>query len=388
MKVFYIDPANIDSLYGSGGIPIFKNALRFHSNHFYFIGCSLTYKINTWHTIEIFGNTITYFPTQNILRNLLPRNLLFAIYVFLHWRKINQIDKECKTIFTRTYSIVWLFSFFIKGYNVVFYAPGLGNPLEIGRFPLLSIFSGLYNLIHYRALSKSYSLLAAASIEEVNGINKNLMNIKSEVLFIQVPESVDTNDFKPLEKSIALNNLNLTFITKNTDVIFSFIGRLAKVKGIPLIIDAFGYYQNINPDSYLLIAGEGEYKAKIMDHIKSSNLNRKVILLGKLNSSQIVSLINYSDACLFGSYVEGFSIAMLEILSCGKPIVSTKVSGTDELLIPNETGIIIDNRDPKKYCEGMIQVLKIENSNYYSRNLVLNHYSVERQWETILKSFK
>ena len=55
-----------------------------------------------------------------------------------------------------------------------------------------------------------------------------------------------------------------------------------------------------------------------------------------MDSEKVISLINISNACLFGLFVEGFSISMLEILACGKPIVSTNVSGTDELIVPGD----------------------------------------------------
>ena len=207
------------------------------------------------------------------------------------------------------------------------------------------------------------------------------------MFFIQVPESVDPDYFKPINKSDALANLNLNFDIKDNDIVFTYIGRLAKVKGLPLIIDAFKEFQKIEANSYLLIAGMGELKMKISKYILSNNLDKKVLLLGNMDSEKVISLINISNACLFGSFVEGFSISMLEILACGKPIVSTNVSGTDELIVPGKTGIVVNSRNPKAYCEAMQQVIHFKNCTD-CRNLVLNRYSTVKQWRSILEYFK
>ena len=61
LKAFFIDSVDIDLLYGSGGVPLFKNAIQTQSHIFYFIGCSSNYKRNIWHSVKLFGKEINYF---------------------------------------------------------------------------------------------------------------------------------------------------------------------------------------------------------------------------------------------------------------------------------------------------------------------------------------
>jgi glycosyltransferase involved in cell wall biosynthesis len=384
LKSFYIDSVDIDVLYGSGAAPLLKSAVKEQSNIFYFIGSSSGYKKNKWHKLNLYGNSIDYFSLKSRANNKLPRNILLAISVFFQWKKIKKIDASCKIIFLRSYTLLWLFTFFIRQYKVIYYAPGLGNPLVMGRFTFLSIIHELFNLIHFKALTRASSLLAAASKTEIEVFNKKLKKNNSKVLFIQVPESVDTDHYKPQDKFLAMESLSNNFSLPESDLIFSYIGRIAKVKGLPLIIDAFKEFRKNNPKSTLLIAGTGELNLKIKQYIKYNELEKYVLMLGNLNPDKIVSLINISNACLFASYFEGFSFAMLEILSCGKPIVSTEVSGTDELILKNKTGVVVNTRDPKIYSKAMQEVINIKDSDKYCRDLVLNNYTNEKQWKTII----
>jgi len=386
LKAFYIDSVDIDFLYGTGAAPLLKSAIQGQSNSFYFVGSSSGYKNNEWHKLNLFGNSIDYFSLKSRSNNRLPRNLLLALSVLFQWKKIKKIDPDCKIIFLRSYTLLWLFTFFIKNYKVIYYAPGLGNPLVMGRFTFLSIVQEIFNFIHIKALSRASSLLAAASKTEIEVFNKKLKKNNSKVFFVQVPESVDIEYYKPQDKLFAMQNLANIFSLPDSDLIFSFVGRIAKVKGLPLIIDAFKEFRKNNPKSYLFIAGTGELNLKIKEYIVSNELDKYVFMLGNLDSDKIVSLISISDACLFASYFEGFSFAMLEILSCGKPIVSTQVSGTDELILKNKTGVVVNSRDPKIYAKAMQEVIKIKDSDKYCRNLVLNNYTNDIQWKTIIEN--
>lgn len=387
MKVFYIDSIDVNHLYGSGGVPLYRSAILNKGEFFYFVGTSDTLLKNEWNCVKIFGATIKYFALRSPKRSKFSRNFLFALSTLTNWRKIQIIDKECRIILTRSYTILWLFSFFKKNYKVVYYAPGLGNPLEMGRFSFMSKFKNIYLFIHLRALKKAEGLMAAVSGREVIAYNELLRKAKSTIYFEQVTEAVDTEFFKPIDKSEALAQLNLPFISPKTTYVFSYIGRIAQVKGIPLIIDAFTLFCEKHSSSKLVIAGDGELYNEINEYIDNSSCWKNIHMLGSIDPFKVRNVINISNACLFGSYVEGFSLSMLEVLSCGKPIVSTTVSGTDELIFPGVSGFTISERNPYLYCAAMEKVININNSSANCRSLVLNSYTIDKQWQKIMKYF-
>lgn len=388
MKIYYIDSVDIDHLFGTGGAPLFKSALQKKSDLFYFVGLSEKREIGKYIKTQLFNKVVDFFAVSQGIRTLMPRNIVFALNVLLNWKKIKSIDKQANVIFIRSYTILWLFTYIIKGYKVIFYAPGLGNPMEIGRFTKLSFLGKIYEWIHFNSLTKASILMAAASMKDVENANKLLSKYKSKVYFSQVPESVDPSYFAPKDKNLAFSQLKLEINRDQDTIIFSFIGRIAKVKGLPLLIDSFTLFNSHEPNSFLIIAGAGELMKETINYVKQKHIENNVIFIGNQNTDNIVNLINISNACLFGSYTEGFSFAMLEILSTGKPIVTTNVSGTDELIIEGITGFVVENRDISRYYQAMLKVLKIQNCELNCRNLVLNNYTNNHQWSRILELLK
>jgi glycosyltransferase involved in cell wall biosynthesis len=381
VKILYIDAINIHHLYGTGGGPLLRNSSNI-SDQFIYICMSDRDIIGKPAEIEIGCNTITYLPVYKISKlksKIIPDNIGFMVGLFLNIKCLKQFN-TCN-IFTRTYTILWLFSFLVPGYNSCFYAPGLGNPMLIGRRPNLGKFLGkIYLFIQQHAVKRCNTAIAAASLDDINNFNSKLKKINSSTKFEQVPESVDINIFSPIEKTICKKKLNI-----EAKYIFTFVGRLAKVKGIELIIESFEIFNKNNPDSKLFIAGDGEEKDSLLKYCHHKNLGGSIFFLGNLTTEDLIQVICASNACLFASYFEGFSYAMLEILACGVPIVSTKVSGTKELILDGITGYTIDKRDKILYSKYMEKVIAIPDTQLNCRNHVVNNYTSMHQWVKISK---
>ena len=71
-------------------------------------------------------------------------------------------------------------------------------------------------------------------------------------------------------------------------------------------------------------------------------------LLGKM--SGIESLINVMDVCVLATYTEGISNSIMEYMAMAKPVVATDGGGTKELVIPNETGFLVQPSTPLEIC--------------------------------------
>jgi len=61
----------------------------------------------------------------------------------------------------------------------------------------------------------------------------------------------------------------------------------------------------------------------------------------------IPGLLASSDLALLTSYSEGLSNAILEAMSCGLPVAATAVGGNCELVAVDETGVLLQDRDPE-----------------------------------------
>ena len=116
--------------------------------------------------------------------------------------------------------------------------------------------------------------------------------------------------------------------------------------------------------THIYVLGEGPEKTKIQKYIKENNLERVWTLLGyKKNPYAYVAK---ADLYVCPSFSEGLSTAVTEALFVGCPTLSTRVSGTKELLGERgEYGLVVDNNEQAIY-EGITKL--IDNKE------LLNHY--------------
>jgi len=140
---------------------------------------------------------------------------------------------------------------------------------------------------------------------------------------------IDLEIFKPMN------------LEKKYDLIF--IGRLAKNKGIKLLLEAASKFKIQNPNFKLLIVGNGPLADFLKFKIESLKLQDNVLLYGWANDSEEVSkLLNQSKILIMPSYNEGGPRVIIEAIACGLPILATPVGIVADILKDGQFGRIID----------------------------------------------
>lgn len=126
---------------------------------------------------------------------------------------------------------------------------------------------------------------------------------------------------------------------KGKKIIFS-LGRLVTYKGYEFLIAATKYLK----DNYMiLIGGTGALREKLQEEINSMHLRGKVKLLGHVSDEELPSYYGACDVFCLSSVqkTEAFGIVQIEAMSCGKPVVATKIphSGVSWVNAHEESGI-------------------------------------------------
>jgi glycosyltransferase involved in cell wall biosynthesis len=133
------------------------------------------------------------------------------------------------------------------------------------------------------------------------------------------------------------------------------VGRLTEQKGHCYLIDAAATVVSSYPDTYFLFIGVGELKDALMAQIRRAGLSENIHFLGK--RQDVPDLLAAVDLFVLPSLWEGLSVALLEAMAAGKPIVATAVSGTTQAMIHGETGLVVPPRDSAALAEAIIQLL-------------------------------
>ncbi len=141
------------------------------------------------------------------------------------------------------------------------------------------------------------------------------------------------------------------------------------VKGWDFLLDAFDKFMIVKPNAKLIFVGDGEDRPKLEQRIKITRHETSIKATGFVNAEMVAKYINASDLCVVGSRKEGWSVAMLEALACGKPIVTTDVSGARDMIMEGQNGYVVEKRDPVKFAKAMEAALMLQDSQRVSLNI-------------------
>ncbi len=118
------------------------------------------------------------------------------------------------------------------------------------------------------------------------------------------------------------------------------VGRLYPQKNQKMMIRAVAKIADDFPDWQLVIYGEGPLRAELEFLVSSFKLQERVLLPGR--TENVIEELRKSKIFCLSSDYEGMSNAMIEAICVGLPVISTKVSGTNELIKDKETGCLVD----------------------------------------------
>jgi teichuronic acid biosynthesis glycosyltransferase TuaC len=108
------------------------------------------------------------------------------------------------------------------------------------------------------------------------------------------------------------------------------------------------------PDARLVFVGDGEDRASLERAAAESGVSDRIHVTGFVPPRQVATWLNAADLVVVGSHTEGWSVAMLEALGCGKAIVSTAVSGASEMIEQGVNGFVVRSRSPEEFHEAML----------------------------------
>ncbi|OHB60349.1 MAG: hypothetical protein A2167_00330 [Planctomycetes bacterium RBG_13_46_10] len=319
--------------------------------------------VGKWIKKDIDGIDYDYFAfAHRQVRGKKP-SIPARITGYLAVRKFNKqiLSKGIKCVFIQSPEI--LIAVHTWGWRSICYCfPGVENPLQMPRYGWGKMFAGLYEKKLFSTLRNVDTILASADDEAIADlVDKSCGELYSERV-IKFPTRVDTDVFKPLDKNVVRAELGIV----QTDNIIVSCGRLNLVKGWDFLLEAFKVVKRSNPYTKLIFVGDGEDRQKLNDKAQELGIESSIIVTGFVGADSVVKYLNASDLYVVGSLKEGWSVAMLEALACGKPIVSTAVSGARDMIVEGANGFVIDGRDPKQFAEAMNSALALKEADKVS----------------------
>lgn len=114
-----------------------------------------------------------------------------------------------------------------------------------------------------------------------------------------------------------------------------FVGRLAAVKGVPVLLRALVIAHQSQPDLRLTLIGDGPERGAIAAEATALGLADHVTFTGYLAEDGVARVLQSADALVLPSFAEGVPVVLMEAMASGLPVIATHVAGVPELVGPD-----------------------------------------------------
>lgn len=147
-------------------------------------------------------------------------------------------------------------------------------------------------------------------------------------------------------------------------------GSLLFGKGYDLLISAFDRLKLPENTWELLIIGEGNERVNLQTQIERAKLGNNICLLGRKGKKEIVDILSKSDVFVLPSRSENFSVAVLEALCMGIPVIASICGGIREC-IDSSNGLLFPVEDIDSLSKA-IQVMYTDYSKYDRKRIAMD----------------
>lgn len=143
--------------------------------------------------------------------------------------------------------------------------------------------------------------------------------------------------------------------------IISYIGRLDAEKHLSVLLRAFVRVKSVQSDARLLMVGYGTDAANLKELAHEFGIFRDVIFTGKVTDEEIVELHKVGTVFCMPSPAELQSIATLEAMASGKPVVAVDAGALKELCQNERNGFLCEADDDEAIAEGLLKIITDHN---------------------------
>lgn len=170
------------------------------------------------------------------------------------------------------------------------------------------------------------------------------------------------------------------------------VARLFPQKRQEILIKAFANIAERFPEWKLVIYGEGPERDSLESLVSSfkTQVSSRILLPGRCDT--VIEEMNKAKIFAFSSDYEGLSNAMLEAVCVGLPIVSTRVSGTDELIRDGLNGYVVNLGDTDALANALERLMtdetKIQSFSLESRKLAekFRMDNIVEEWLSLIRN--
>lgn len=306
---------------------------------------------------------ILLFENKGIYIEKVEKLGIFVNYIFNERKDLinNIIYRKCKSM------IISIIKYFYSYYP--FFIKDLRNKKYDTEIAFLEGHSGILvsnrknnskkiswihtDLLKHRVINKKSELNAYLKMDKIICVSEN-----SKISLLKLyPELINKIEviFNPIDKENILKNSQENINLEKNKINVITIGRLIKIKGYDILLQAHNKLIKEGLDYNLIILGEGLERNNLEKYIKENNLENKTQLLGFKENPY--PYLKKSDIFISSSRYEGYPLVLCEAICLEKPIIATNCNGSKEILENGKYGILTEIENVEDLAKKMKEMI-------------------------------
>ncbi len=156
-----------------------------------------------------------------------------------------------------------------------------------------------------------------------------------------IPNAVDTTRYRPATDRGELRRL----LGLEGKLVGVYTGRLTPEKALGFFLEGWAHAFRPSDAVLLLVVGEGELLESLRASARGLGIAHQILFLG--SSLDVRPYLEAADFAVLPSSSEGLSNSLLEYMAAALPVIGSRVSGTEDLVVHRENGWLFESLDAK-----------------------------------------
>ncbi|WP_460218943.1 glycosyltransferase family 4 protein [Psychroserpens sp. MEBiC05023] len=188
------------------------------------------------------------------------------------------------------------------------------------------------------------------------------------------------------------NTLKQELGIKDSDIVFIFIGRIVKDKGINELVKAFdSLSKKVSASKLILVGPKEDHLDPLLPETEALiTSNAQILAVGM--QKDIRPYVTISDVLTFPSYREGFPNVVLQASCMSLPCIVSDINGCNEVIEHELNGLIIPTKNEIALENAMQFMIDHPEKRLamiaHTRSRIIKRYEQEYVWNELLKTYK
>lgn len=173
-----------------------------------------------------------------------------------------------------------------------------------------------------------------------------------------IRHGIDTDIFQPKTVAEITAIKSGLGINDNRPILLS-ASRIVKEKGQEVVLESLPEIIQAVPDLLYLIIGNGAHLPQLQQQVVAQGLQKHVVFVGGVSRDVLATYLSICDLFILPSqFYESFGLVYLEAAACGKAAIAGNRGGTNEAIVDDVTGYLIDPLSRQAIADKVVSVLQ------------------------------